>query len=133
MKKVMVFGTFDLLHPGHIYMLKEAKKMGDFLVAVIARDETVLKIKGKYPKNNEQKRLENIKKLAIADKIILGGKEDKFAVIAQEQPEIIALGYDQKIIVDNLEERVGKNVRIVRLAAFKPEIYKSSKLSEALL
>jgi FAD synthetase len=114
-------------------MLKEARSMGDSLVVLIARDETVLKIKHKYPKNNEKKRLENIQKLHIADKVILGSKNDKFKVIDEEKPDIIALGYDQKIIVEKLEERLGDNVKIVRLTPFKPEIYKSSKISEALV
>lgn len=45
MKKVMTFGTFDVFHPGHLYYLREAKKLGNYLVTVVARDETVLNIK----------------------------------------------------------------------------------------
>ena len=47
MKTVMAFGTFDLMHPGHEYFLRQAKKRGDYLIAVIARDSTVKKLKGK--------------------------------------------------------------------------------------
>ena len=57
--KVMVFGTFDILHPGHLNFFKQAREFGNFLIAVIARDKTVLKIKGRLPKNNEKKRLKN--------------------------------------------------------------------------
>jgi len=45
--KVLAFGTFDILHPGHEFYLKEAKKHGDILDVVVARDSTVEKIKGK--------------------------------------------------------------------------------------
>ena len=45
MVKVMATGTFDLLHMGHIYYLKEAKKLGDILSVVVARDSTVRKLK----------------------------------------------------------------------------------------
>lgn len=39
MKKVLTYGTFDLLHPGHIYLLKEAKKLGDELIVGVSTDE----------------------------------------------------------------------------------------------
>lgn len=129
----MVFGTFDLLHPGHVSMLKEAKRLGNFLIVVIARDKTVLEVKGKRPKNNETVRLSNLQKLSIADKVVLGSLGNKFALISQEKPNIIALGYDQKSLVENLAQKVGESVQIVRLTAFKPEIYKSSKLTTALV
>ena len=51
-----------------------------------------------------------------------------FLLFAEENPDIIALGYDQKVFVDSLEDAIKDNVEIVRLAPFKPEIYKSSKL-----
>lgn len=128
MKKVMIFGTFDMIHPGHRNMIEQAKKPGDYLIVVIARDSTVQKVKGKLPRNSEQARLQAIVDTGLADKVILGNVGDKFKVIADEKPDVIALGYDQKILVEDLEERVGKNVQIVRLKAFKPEVYKTSLL-----
>ncbi|MHA1679090.1 MAG: adenylyltransferase/cytidyltransferase family protein, partial [Promethearchaeota archaeon] len=59
-KKVLCFGTFDILHPGHVSFLKQARKYGNYLVVVVARDENVKKIKGKYPLDNELKRIENL-------------------------------------------------------------------------
>lgn len=133
MKKVMVFGTFDLLHPGHVHMLKEAKSYGDYLIVVIGLDKTVQKIKGKLPKHSEQERLQNLQKLKLADKVILGNVSDKFKVIEDEQPNVIALGYDQKVLIENFTERLGKNIKVVRLTSFKPEVYKSSKISDHLV
>jgi len=130
MTKVMVFGTFDLLHPGHVHMLKEAKEYGDKLIAVIARDKNVTKIKGMPPLRNENERVKNLKKLNIADTVRLGYINDKYQVIREEQPDIIALGFDQKTYVDKLAENLDDHVQIVRLAPFKPEKYKSSKLSD---
>ena len=52
MKKVMCAGTFDIIHPGHLYYLSEAKKYGDNLVVVVARDETSKDFKGKKPIHN---------------------------------------------------------------------------------
>lgn len=130
MKKVIVFGTFDIIHPGHINMFKQAKEYGDYLVAVVARDKISCDVKGKLPKNNENARLENIKKLNVADKARLGCLDDKYQVIREEKPDVIALGYDQRAFVDKLEEAMDDHARIVRLGPYKPEIYKSSKLSE---
>lgn len=44
-KIVMAFGTFDVFHPGHEYYLTQAKKYGDILIVVVARDKTVEKVK----------------------------------------------------------------------------------------
>jgi cytidyltransferase-like protein len=133
MKKVIVFGTFDILHPGHIHLLREAKTPGDYLVVVIARDKTVLEVKHKTPKNSEKIRMQNMKNLGLADKVMLGSLIDKFQVIKDEKPAVIALGYDQKIPVDDLEKKVGEGVKIIRLTAYKPDVYKSSKLTEPIL
>jgi len=128
MKKVMVFGTFDVLHPGHIHLLKEAKEYGDYLVVIVALDSTVLEVKRKLPKNNEQTRLKKIIDLNLADKVRLGYPGNKYRVIDEEKPDIIALGYDQKFFTDQLEDQLEDHVQIVRLSSYLPEIYKSSKL-----
>lgn len=124
----MVFGTFDILHPGHIHMLKEAKNYGDFLVAIVARDQTVNSVKAKPPVHDEATRLNNLRALNIADLVRLGNLDDKYAVIREEKPDIIALGYDQKAFTDDLSKIVGDRVSIIRLSAYLPKIYKSSKI-----
>lgn len=132
MKKVLAFGTFDILHPGHARVLKAAKKLGDHLTVIIARDDTVYKVKGKKAVFNEKIRLKNLKKINIADKVRLGNLGNKYQVIIDEQPDIIALGYDQNFFVDGLKNVIDKNVRIVRLKPYKPSIYKSSKIRNKL-
>lgn len=129
MKKVIAFGTFDLIHPGHVHLLKEAKEYGDFLVVVVARDGTVCEVKGKLPTNKEDERVKNVEKLNIADKVMLGCLDDKYKAIADEKPDIIALGYDQKVFVGKLTDVIDDNVQIVRIAPYMPDLYKSSKLS----
>ena len=109
-------------------MLKQAKKYGDHLTVVVGRDATVCSIKGREPVFNENTRVKNFKKLKIADKVRLGCLKDKYKVIADENPDVIILGYDQKFFVDNLKNVVKKHVKIVRLKPYKPEIYKSSKI-----
>jgi FAD synthetase len=133
MKKVMAFGTFDLLHPGHLHYLQEAKKYGDFLVVVVARDSTVLQVKNKLPQNNEEQRCKNIEALQIADQVMLGDKEDKLKVIKDEKPEVLVFGYDQQMPVDDLKTQLDPHIIYKRVTAFKPEIYKSSLLKKSII
>ncbi|MBD3310672.1 adenylyltransferase/cytidyltransferase family protein [Candidatus Woesearchaeota archaeon] len=130
-KKVLVFGTFDRIHPGHRYFLAKAASCGDSLTVVVARDITVKEVKGAFPGHNEQKRLEAVSSLPEVDKAVLGNLKDKYKVIEAEQPDIICLGYDQKVFADNLAqelEKRGIDAEIYRIGALEPERYKSSRL-----
>ena len=121
MIKVMATGTFDLLHIGHIYFLKEAKKLGDKLIVIVARDSTVRKLKHE-PVTPEEMRLQLIKELRIVDEAYLGKKDDMYDIVIDIKPDIIALGYDQihneKKINSELTKRNIKS-KIVRLSKFK--------------
>ena len=131
MRKVIVFGTFDVIHPGHTHMLREAKTYGDYLIVVVSRDQITTEVKGKNPLFNENSRLEAVKQLRIADKVRLGNLgPDKYLAIREEKPDVIALGYDQVAFVDKLKENIDSQIEVVRLTAFKPEVYKSSKIKE---
>jgi FAD synthetase len=129
MKKVLAFGTFDIFHSGHEFYLQEAKKLGDYLVVAVALDETVLELKGELPKNSQEQRLKVIKSLPYVNKALLGYKEDKYKVIEEVNPDIIALGYDQNSFTRNLEKELKKRnlkPKVVRITSYSPEIYKSS-------
>ncbi len=131
----MVFGTFDTFHPGHEYFLKHAKKYGDFLIVVIARDRTVKTVKGRLPKNNEIKRKKRVEESGVPDKVILGQLKNKFNLIKKLKPDVICLGYDQKYLTDKLESKLKEfhlKTKVIRLKSFKPHKYKSSllKISE---
>ena len=131
-KKVLAFGTFDIFHKGHEFYLKEAKKHGNTLNVVVARDSTVKQIKGKYPLNNELKRLAKIQNLDYVDDAFLGYEEDKYKIIKELRPDVICLGYDQNSFTDNLEAILRDRdltPKIVKFEkSFKPELYKTSKL-----
>lgn len=120
MVKVMATGTFDLLHMGHIYYLKEAKKLGDKLVVVIARDSTVRRLKHE-PVTPEEMRLNLIKELKMVDEAVLGHKDDMYEVLKEIKPDIIALGYDQihdeKKIKQELKKRKIE-AKVVRLPKY---------------
>ena len=130
MAKVLAAGTFDVLHKGHEYFLKEAKKHGSRLVVIVARDESVLRFKGKKPLYSEQARVDAVKRLGIADEVILGHKGDIFEIIEEIRPDVICLGYDQKVSEENLSKELKTrniNAKIFRILAHEPHIYKSSK------
>jgi len=120
MVKVMAAGTFDLLHMGHIYFLKEAKKLGDTLCVVVATDVTVRKLKHE-PVNPEEIRLNLIQELNVVDEAYLGHEDDMYAIVEEVRPDIIALGYDQihdeKKIKDELKKRK-LPAKVVRLSKY---------------
>ncbi|MFA4941056.1 MAG: adenylyltransferase/cytidyltransferase family protein [Patescibacteria group bacterium] len=128
MKTVMCFGVFDRFHPGHLSYLKQARKYGDQLIVIIARDKTVLKVKGRRPQQNEIARRLAVKRSGCAEKVELGQLRDKFAVVKKYQPDIICLGYDQQ--VDEPALRKYFLGRIIRLKPYKEKIYKSSKMAQ---
>jgi FAD synthetase len=120
MVKVVATGTFDLLHMGHIYYLREAKKLGDELVVIVACDSTVRKLKHE-PVTPEKMRLEIIKELKIVDEAVLGHKDDMYKVVKDIEPDIIALGYDQIHNAEKIKRELKKRnitTQVVRLPKY---------------
>jgi len=117
----MATGTFDLLHMGHIYYLREAKKLGDKLVVVVATDSTVRRLKHE-PVNPDKIRLNLIKELRTVDEAYLGHEDDMYEIVEEIKPDIIALGFDQvhdeNKIKSELEKR-GIKAKVIRLTEFK--------------
>lgn len=126
MKTVMIFGTFDGVHEGHRFLFRQAKKYGKRLVAVVARDETVVHVKGREPKYPECMRYAALFGEEEIDEVVLGDVHDRLAAVKQWQPDVICLGYDQSRFVDGLQKNFSG--KIIRLASFQPEIFKSSKM-----
>jgi FAD synthetase len=123
----MGFGTFDGLHPGHVSVLKQLRELGDEVFVVVARDKNVEKIKGFKPHLDEQKRLEAVLKTGLADHVLLGNEDNFYQCLIDHQPDVIGLGYDQRAVLSAIR-KILPDVRIVRLKALKPHIFKSSLL-----
>ncbi|MEK6984202.1 MAG: adenylyltransferase/cytidyltransferase family protein [Nanoarchaeota archaeon] len=134
MKTIMCTGTFDIIHPGHLFYLSEAKKHGDKLIVVVARDETSKAFKGKEPVHNERERLEAVRMLKIVDNAVLGKQGNIFDVINEIKPDVICLGYDQNVqkqqVEDELKKR-GFKAEVVRIGPYMANVYKSSKLGKS--
>jgi len=136
-KRVLASGTFDIIHPGHIYYLKKAKELGDELIVIIARDSTVKRIKGREPIMPEENRRIVVESLKPVDKAVLGYEgEDIFKIVEEIKPDIIALGYDQDYDPDEIKKELkkrGLNVEVVRIERYNDEIAATSKIISRIL
>jgi len=135
MTTAMLFGTFDIIHPGHINLFKQAKKHADDLIIIVARDKTVKRIKGFFPSLPEIDRKRNLEHFDTSFKVILGDLDDPYLAIREFKPEVICLGYDQKEFTDRLEhvlKEEGIKAKVIRLEPYKDKIYKSYLLKQKL-
>lgn len=71
MKKVITYGTYDLLHQGHINLLKRAKALGDYLIVGVTSDNFDLNRGKLNVRNNVLERVEAVRKTGLADQIII--------------------------------------------------------------
>ncbi|QLC50198.1 FAD synthase [Methanolobus zinderi] len=116
MVRVLATGTFDLLHPGHIFYLTKAKELGDELYVIVAR-KSMVKHKPK-PVIPDEQRVSMVGSLAVVDKAVLGSESDIFEPIREIKPDIIAIGYDQTFDIGELQSELhkrGLHARVVRV------------------
>jgi len=135
MTKIMATGVFDILHPGHLHFLMEAKSLGDELVVVVATDATVRKRKHE-PITPEKMRVELVGALKPVDKALLGREGDMFDIVLQVKPDIIALGFDQQFDEKDLEKRLaerGLKVRVLRLHKFEDDLNGTRKIIQKIM
>jgi len=129
-KVVLTGGVYDIIHPGHIHTLKNSKQEGDLLIVSIARDNRVIKIKGRKPINNEKRRTILVSSIRYVDFTLLGSKGDIFGIVKKIKPNIITIGYDQTHQISELRRRVKINnlsIKIKKLDSPIPHV-KSSNL-----
>jgi FAD synthetase len=101
MTTVVAQGTFDILHPGHLHYLREAKAMGDELYVIVARSSNVTHKPGPVVPGHQ--RVEMVGGLKPVDQALLGHSEDIFVPIEEIEPDVIALGHDQHHDDDAIE------------------------------
>jgi D-beta-D-heptose 7-phosphate kinase/D-beta-D-heptose 1-phosphate adenosyltransferase len=114
---VFTNGVFDLLHPGHLRYLQQARALGDALIVGVNSDRSVRAIKGEgRPINAEGDRAELIAALACVDAAVAFDEETPLALITALQPDVLVKGADwaEDAIVgrDVVEARGGQVVRI---------------------
>ena len=132
LKVVFAGGVFDIIHPGHIYTLNSAKKLGDVLVVVVATDTTAQKMKKRKPLHSQEQRRDLVGSLSMVDICLVGDEQDIFKTVDKVKPQVIALGYDQvhqeKFITDGCR-KIDLDVKVARLQSPVPEI-SSSKIEK---
>jgi FAD synthetase len=122
---------------GHYTYLKHARKLGDKLIVVVARDSTIRKLKKREPILDEESRRKLVGSLKFVDSAILGSTGDKYGIIKKVKPSVIALGYDQKEDEKFLKKKLkemGIHARVVRIRkSFDPKEHKSSVLIKKMM
>ncbi len=119
---VLCGGVFDILHPGHLFFLREASFHGDLLVVVAAKDATVRKSKGRPPFLSQQDRLDILSSLKEVD-LAVPGTGDYCQTLRKVSPDMVFLGHDQGADL--------RRVRACRAGARSPEIIVSGKRLES--
>lgn len=118
-RRIVATGTFDILHPGHLFYLEESRKLGDELVVIVARDTNV-KHKPR-PVIPEEQRLRMVAALKPVDRAVLGDKSDMFRPIEELMPAVITIGFNQMFeetrLADQLKAR-NLTPEIIRIGKF---------------
>ncbi len=135
MVRVVATGVFSIIHPGHIIFLEEARKLGDELVVIVARDKTVGLKKGSQYIPEEQ-RLHVVSALKMVDKAVLGDEEDIYKPVEELKPDVIALGSDQEFDEEKLSSELrdrGLNAKLVRVDRhYEGELYSTRRIIERI-
>lgn len=130
MKTVLAFGTFDILHPGHVKFLTAARRHGSRLVVVVARDERVQHEKGRLPILDEDERLALVTALKPVDRAVLGDRVGEWRIVGSLKPDVIAVGYDQKLPPQC--QKLKRKTKIIRLPRFAAHRHKSSLIKKRI-
>ena len=138
MTRVMAVGIFDLLHAGHLHYVEQAKSLGEELVVVIAHDETVRKQKHE-PVTGQDLRRRMVEGLKPVDQAIFGNPPGVpiFEILKQIDPDLIALGYDQKHSIDairkGLDQHGFEHVEVTRVEGLSDDLDGTRKIIARIL
>jgi len=130
---VFIGGGFELIHYGHVYTISKAKGLGDALVVSVARDSTIRKRKKREPLIGEEDRVRLLSSLREVDAAMLGVEGDIYITLERVRPDVVALGYDQYHMEDEVKreaKRRGMKLRVVRLDSPYPNIKTTRILQE---
>jgi len=138
-KKIVIAGTFDILHPGHIFLIHETAKLGEVHV-IVATDKNRKRFTGQIPIIPEDQRLSVIKNLKKVTSARLGTNDQNILLtISEIRPDIILLGPNQKFKINHLKnalEGIGLDkVEVKRLTRYydKFELNSSSLIKRKIL
>ncbi len=132
MKTVVAFGTFDIIHPGHIHYLSFARTLGDRLFVVVTPDAAVIRRKGSQPLFTQKERSTILKAIGVVDRVLLGDADDSWQKVLACNPDIACFGYDQKQAARAFKDcaalKSAKNIPVVMAPALQEKRYHSRKI-----
>ena len=129
---VLLGGSFDVIHAGHIETLEQARKLGDVLVVSVTRDAIFQKSKNHKAFHSEELRCKLVSSIRFVDAVVLGSESDPFGSLSIE-PDIVALGYDQQRMAEGISTEIKRrnlHTKIVALKSSVPHIKTTKILSE---
>jgi len=132
-KVVFIGGGFEVIHYGHLYTVSKAKSLGDVLVVAVARDGTIRRRKKREPLIGERDRVSLMSSLRQVDAAILGVEGDIYVTLQKVKPDVVALGYDQYHMEDEVKREArkrGMKLKVVRLDSPYPSIKTTRILKE---
>ena len=116
-KVVFTNGCFDILHAGHLHLLREAKRLGDILIVALNGDGSVKKIKGpQRPLLPQAERAELIASLEMVDYVTIFDETEPYNLIMELKPDVLAKGGDwpqDKIVGGHVVEKNGGRVAVI--------------------
>ncbi len=133
--KTIVFtnGCFDLLHPGHIYLLEQAKSLGDILIVGLNSDDSVKRLKGeKRPIYSQTERAYMLSSLSCVDFIVVFEEDTPYSLIKSLKPDILVKGNDwelDKVVGRDIVEKKGGKIFLVSVL----ENYSTSMLIKKII
>ena len=129
--RVLVFGVFDLLHPGHVAFLRDAAKHGSELIVVITPDARVKAEKGRTPFFTARERATMVASIKDVSSAVIGDRGTTWTTVKRLRPDVICIGHDQRAdhpaFLAQLNS-LSKKPRIIRLRAKKASRYASSRI-----
>ncbi len=136
MVRVMASGVFDIIHPGHISYLQQARAYGDELIVVVACDDTVRKRKHE-PITPDYMRAKIVENLKPVDKAMVGTNTgDFFDTVRSIDPDVIVLGFDQdfdeKDLVKKLDEHGLGKIEVKRANETADDLNATRKIVEKI-
>ena len=136
MTRVMASGVFDIIHPGHISYLSQAKSYGDELVVVVASDDTVRREEHE-PITPDYMRAKIVEALKPVDRAIVGYSTGSiFDVVREIGPDVIVLGFDQHFDEEKLKKDLKDNglgdIRVVRATETADDLNATRRIVEKI-
>ncbi|MEL9990950.1 MAG: DUF357 domain-containing protein [Thermoproteus sp.] len=134
-RKVLIAGTFELLHPGHISYMEQAWRLGR-VVAVVSRDVNAARIKSRSVVVPAENRVKVVSSVYYVHKARLGYEDDMLRVVEEERPDVILLGanqpFDEKSLYEKLRRR-GIEAQILRADPHNCDLCSTSKIINKIL